>query len=160
MNKDLILIAKFGKPHGIKGNIKLYSFSDDPFKYPFLVDKDENKFFIKLLSQKENFYIINFNDNNSRDLAEELGGLELFTYRSMLPNLGEDEFYHNDLIGMEVFDDNRNHKGNVVAVYNFGAGDIIEIMLVKTQKKEMFPFHQDFIESIDINQKKIIYKFF
>ena len=73
----------------------------------------------------------------------------------MLPDLKEDEFYHTDLIGLEVKNSNGDTIGEVNAMYNFGAGDIIELKL-NEGSLEMLPFTKDYVPTINIKEHYII----
>ncbi len=86
-----------------------------------------------------------------RNAAEALAGTELFVDRSMLPDDGEeDEFYHADLIGLEVRDET-GAIGRVVAVHNFGGGDILDVTLAG-RKGVLIPFTQAAVPEVAITQ--------
>lgn len=156
----LICIAKFGKAHGIKGLIKLISFSDNIFSFPFFVDAENNKYFLKKISQKDGHFIVSFNDNDSRNIAETFQGKELFVARDMLPEVEENEFYYNDLIDLNIFNQENINIAKVIAVHNFGAGDIIEVEFIENGKREYLPFSKEFVVEIDLRQNYLQYNFF
>jgi 16S rRNA processing protein RimM len=162
MNNNLICIAKITKPHGIRGQAKLISYSEIPedvFNYPHLYDENLNEYHLKLNSQKENMFIVTFNDNKSRNLVEEIAGTKLYITRNMLPSSQEEEYYHSDLIDLDVLDSAKETRGKLIAIHNFGAGDIIEINHPEYKDTIFLPFNQEFIIKIDIEKKHIIFDF-
>ena len=105
-------------------------------------------------SQKENISVT-FNEINDRTEAEKLKGQEIFIEKTQLKDLNEDEWYHQDLIGLKVETLEGKKLGIIKAIYNFGAGDILEIKLTNN-KIEMIPFNKDFVLDIILNDKVII----
>ncbi|MEK6733648.1 MAG: ribosome maturation factor RimM [Pseudomonadota bacterium] len=162
MDSKLILIGRLNKPHGIKGQAKLTSYTEEPkniFSYPYLLDEKLNKYIIKFHSQKENNFIISFNDNISRNLAEEISGTNLYITRDMLPKPLDNEYYHADLIGSEILSPEGVKKGKLIAIHNFGAGDILEMQIDDSSKTIFLPFEDEFILRVDITKKFVIFNF-
>lgn len=128
-----VQMAVIGAAHGIKGELRVKSFTGDPLAladYGPLYARDGRKFTIVDIRPGNNVVIVRFKGVNDRTAAEALTNTELFVDRSVLPDEGaEDEFYHADLIGLTVRDDTGAEIGRVTAVQNFGGGDILEIAL-------------------------------
>lgn len=128
-----VLMAVIGAAHGIKGELRVKSFTGDPMAladYGPLFTKDGRKFAIADIRPGGNVVVVRFKGVNDRNTAEALTNTELFVDRSMLPDDGDqDEFYHADLVGLKVRDDTGAEVGRVTAVQNFGGGDILEIAL-------------------------------
>lgn len=126
-----ILVGKFGAPHGVRGEVRLKSFTDDPLAigdYGSLSTGDGSPVEIVSLRPQKAMLVARLKGCDSREAAEKLNGLELFIDRAELPETeDEDEFYLADLIGLEVRDASGEAIGKVMAVENFGAGDIMEI---------------------------------
>ena len=92
---------------------------------------------------------------NDRTLAETMIGTELYAPRGTLPELKDEEtYYEADLLGLKVYDEEKNIVATVSGFYNFGAGDIIEIKV--GQKLEMLPFNKDFVTEVCISEGYII----
>jgi 16S rRNA processing protein RimM len=161
MNSNLICIAKITKPHGIRGQAKLISYADTPydiFEYECLYDQDLNKYKIHCESKlNDSFFIVRVNNINSRNEIEEIAGINLYITKDMLSLTKEDEYYYEDLIGLQVFDSDNILQGHVVAVHNFGAGDLIEISIKNTSM--FLPFNKDFVIKVDLISKSIIFDF-
>lgn len=130
--------------HGIKGQVKIRSFTDDPedlTAYGALTDRQGTKRFkISLHGSTPNGLIATIQGVADRNQAEALKGQELYAERELLPSAEEEEFYPDMLIGLEVRGADGAVLGKIMNLYNFGAGDIVEITLTGTRKKEMYPF--------------------
>ena len=98
-----------------------------------------------------------FFDINSREEAEVLKKKDVFIDSNQLNKLGVENWYHSDLIGLSVETPKGDLIGEIRAIYNFGAGDVIEIKLI-SGKVEMIPFTKDFVIDVKINSKLIIRK--
>ncbi len=162
--KKLICVAVITSAHGIKGSVKIRSFTEYPTdiaNYSPLYGADgTSKYEIKILSENGGVIIAEINGVKSRNDAEMLGGTELFIYRDMLPEAEEDEFYYEDLIGLDVrATDNDRVIGNVTAIYNHGAGDIIEIKLSKSGKTELLAFTKENFPEVFLDEGYILINF-
>ncbi len=163
-----ITIAKVNSVFGIKGEIKLIVYSDNPQKienYSLFNAKGEK---IKItISNKGKSAIGSSSGNpiiiakvegiNDRNAAELLRGQEFFVARSELEELDENEFYYSDLIGMDVIDMNSKKIGKVTNVMEFGAGGIIEINFSEnnSSKIDNFPFKNDFFPEVNLKENFI-----
>lgn len=129
--KNPVLMAQVGAPHGIKGEVRVKSFTGDPLAlgdYGALRTSDGERMKIMRLRQSKNVVIVKFKGINFRDEAEAIRGKELFVDRSALPDdTQEDEFYINDLVGMDVLDTEGKLVGRIHDVPDFGAGTLLEI---------------------------------
>lgn len=124
------MLATIGSPHGIRGEVRVKSFTADPTalaSYGPLTAADGRVFEIERLRPAKGVVIAKFRGVDDRNAAEALNGVELSVERSALPPAEVGEYYHADLIGLEAVDAAGKPLGRVVAVQNFGAGDILEI---------------------------------
>lgn len=153
----MFAIGKFLSTHGLKGGIKLQSFCEIPediFDMNLYL-KNENKIICKKIgnTSKSDIFLAQINGVNSIEQAEQYKNTEVFVKREELEEPEEDEYYINDLIGAKVICDNKT--GIVKDIYNFGAGDSIEIQWDDTKKIESFPFIEQYIKEVDIKNKTI-----
>ncbi len=128
--KSLVVLATIGAAHGIRGEVRVKSFTADPMSladYGPLIAADGRAFEIERLRPAKGVVIAKFRGIDDRNAAEALNGVELSIDRSALPPAQAGEYYHADLIGLEAVDDRGKPIGRVVAVQNFGAGNILEI---------------------------------
>lgn len=122
-DRPVTLAAIIGA-HGVTGEVRLKLFTEDLAPYRSFND---GRLTLKSVRDGSNGAIARFAEITDRNAAEALRGTQLVVPRSSLPPLGEGEYYHVDLIGLSVETDTGTPVGTVVAVENFGAGDIIEI---------------------------------
>ncbi len=135
---DVVLAVIIGA-HGVTGEVRLKVFADD-----LGVHKSFNRggLTLKALRDGPNGAIARFAEVGDRNRAEAMRGTELSVPRSALPVLGEGEYYHCDLIGLAAVSTGGEALGRVVAVENFGAGDVIEIER-DNGKRFMVPMRAD-----------------
>ena len=149
---DLVAVGVIVSAHGIHGKVKIRSFTADPqdiLSYGALLDKTgKRRFDIVINGETQNGLIAHITGIEDRNAAEALRGTELYIHRSALPETQEEEFYYSDLIGLPVQDNGGCAIGKVMAVHNFGAGDIIEISLHSTGKRELYPFTKEIFPEI------------
>ncbi|WP_034491240.1 ribosome maturation factor RimM [Afifella pfennigii] len=129
--RDLLLVAQIGRPHGVKGEVRVKSFTADPLAladYSPLRAEDGRLLEIQALRpDKGDILLARFKGVGERSAAEALNGLALYVPREALPEAGEEEFYHADLIGLEARAPDGEILGRVIAVHDFGAGDVLEV---------------------------------
>jgi 16S rRNA processing protein RimM len=155
-----VCVARIGAAHGLKGEVRLWPFTQDPLairSYGPLETRDgARRFTIESLRAAKDHFIAKLSGVGDRDAAEALNNAELFIPRDRLPPVERDEFYHADLIGLDVVDQSGAQIGTVHALYNFGAGDIIEVMPVGTGQPVMFAFNEITVPKIDLAAKQIV----
>lgn len=149
-----ILIGVVGAPHGIRGEVRVKSFTDDPLaiaSYGPLRPQDGRHALTMtaVRALKDDMVVARFEGIVSREAAAALTGLRLTVDRAALPAAGEDEFYHADLIGLVAVAADGTALGRVGAVVNYGAGDILEIV-AEAGDTLLVAFTAAFVPSIDI----------
>ncbi len=161
--KNPVLMAQIGAPHGIKGEVRVKSFTSDPMAladYGPLFSHDGRKFEISSLRPAKTVLVVRFKGLNWRDEVEKLNRLELFVEREKLPDdSDEDAFYIADLVGMDALNEQGEKLGTVIDVPNFGAGDMLEIKPAKVEGKAAqsyyLPFTRAVAPSIDFANKTL-----
>ncbi|MAW79185.1 MAG: 16S rRNA processing protein RimM [Parvularcula sp.] len=156
-----VCLGAFAGAHGVKGHTKIKTFTETPdgvAAYGPVETEDRARSFtlaiVKVLG--DGFVIASAPEIESREDAEALKGVQLYVDRSALPSPEEDEFYLDDLVGLNVFDEDGAPMGVVKAVYNFGAGDLIELANIPGVKGlRLVPFTKEAVPEIRISQKKI-----
>lgn len=125
-----VQMAVIGAAHGIKGELRVKSFTGDPealADYGPLYAADGRAFEIASIRPAGEVVVVRFKGVSNRTAAEALTGTALFVDRAALPEAEEEEFYHADLVGLAVRDATGAALGTISAVHNFGGGDILEI---------------------------------
>ena len=159
MLKDGIAVGAIASPHGVHGQFKVKLFAervDALVCYGPLQIDDGRSLILEIESVKRNgLVIVSAEGIESRELAEALRGMLLSIPRASLPDLSEDEVYHVDILGADAFHEDGNHIGIVVALYDFGAGEIIEVKPTKGNSV-MLPFSGEFVVSVDIKNRRVV----
>ncbi|MCW2381279.1 16S rRNA processing protein RimM [Sphingobium sp. B2D3B] len=128
MDRPVTLAAVIGA-HGVTGEVRLKLFGDGPesLKRYKSFEAVGRTLTLKTVRDGSNGAVARFAEITDRNAAEALRGVELTVPRSALPPLEPGEYYHVDLIGLSCVAESAEAVGTVVAVENFGAGDVIEI---------------------------------
>ena len=156
--KNLIEIGCFVGVHGIKGEVKLKSFTEIPeniFSFSeIFTESSENPINLKLIRQLKQIFVCKIENVETRTNAENFNGLKLFTSRKSLPKLRDKEFYHSDLLNFEVYNLNKESFGRVISLEDFGAGLLVEVK--KNNKTFYLPMGKNFLKKIDYNKNQVI----
>lgn len=156
--RNPVQLAIVGTAHGIRGEVRVKPFTEDPLAladYGPLYTHDGRPLTIAAIRPAKGVVIVRFDGIADRNAAETLAGEALFVDRSALPaELEEEEFYHADLVGLRVLDEADAEHGTVVAIHNFGAGDILEIRPASGPTR-MIPFTRAAVPAIDFGNGTI-----
>ena len=156
---ERICVARIGAAHGVRGAVKLWTFTEDPLAvkaYGPLSTKDGARSFeFAQLRKAKDHLVATFKGITTRGEAERLNGLELYIAREKLPATEADEYYHADLIGLAAVTTGGEPLGRVVAIHNFGAGDIIEIA-PESGPTLLLPFSNAVVPRIDLATGRVV----
>lgn len=155
-NGDRVVVAQFGAAHGVRGEVRLRSFTEDPLavaSYGPLETRDGRALRISsarpAAGKAPEMLVVTVEGVATRDQAAALGGLELLVPRARLPATETDEYYYADLIGLRAQMKDGSDAGTVVAVRNFGAGDLIEIAPAQGPTF-LVPFTRAVVPEVDV----------
>ena len=155
-----ICIARIGAAHGVRGAVKLWTFTDDPLAvlhYGPLATKDGRRSFeVAQAREAKGHLVATLKGVATREDAERLNGIELYIAREKFPVAGEDEYYHADLIGLAAVNAANEPLGRVIAIHNFGAGDIIEIAPPEGATTMLLPFTNAVVPSVDLAEGRVV----
>ena len=143
---------------GVRGEVRLKSFCADPAAiagYAPLVTEGGRSFGVRLLHPIPGAFAARLTGVATREEAEALKGTRLYAPRDRLPPLAVDEFYHADLIGLDVHDTGGALLGTVRAVLDHGAGDILEIARPGAPDL-LLPFTRAAVPTVDLAQRRIV----
>jgi len=131
----LVFVAQVGAAHGVQGEFKLLSHTDDPLTVleynPLLDERGYPALSITAARAHKGALLVRAEEVPDRTAADRIRGLKLYVDRADLPETEEDEYYITDLIGLSVVDVAGNPVGKVANVDNFGAGDLLDIKPVE-----------------------------
>ena len=154
-----ICVARIGAAHGVRGAVKLWTFTEDPLaveRYGPLMTKDgARQFEIANVRAAKDHLVATFKGVATRNDAEKLNGIELYVLREKLPDTDDDEYYHADLIGLAAVTAANEPLGHVVAIHNFGAGDIIEIA-PPNGTTMLLPFSNAVVPTVDLEGGRVV----
>ena len=154
-----ICIARIGAAHGVRGAVKLWTFTEDPLavkRYGPLSTKDGERQFEVMHAREANGHLVaTLKGVATREDAERLNGIELYIAREKLPATGEGEYYHADLIDLAAVNATGEPLGRVTAIHNFGAGDIIEIAPPHGAAM-LLPFTNAVVPTVDLAGGRVV----
>lgn len=160
MADDLTCVGAIAGAFGVKGEARIKSFCatpEDIAEYsPFVSEDGKRQFKINISRAIKNGFAGRIEGVDNREAVEALKGTRLYVPLSRLPELPDDEFYHSDLIGLDVFDTGGEKLGHIRAVHDHGAGDLLEIFGPGWKSTILLPFTKEAVPTIDIAQKRII----
>ena len=157
---DRICIGAIAGAFGVTGEVRLKSFctnASDIAAYGALSSEDGSRQFrITLTKPVTGGFGARVAGISTREAAEALRGTSLFVDRVRLPSLPDDEFYHADLVGLDVVDTGGEALGKVIAVHNHGAGDILEISSTRHKSALLLPFTKAIVPNVDLKAGRLI----
>lgn len=154
-----ICIARIGAAHGVRGAVKLWTFTEDPLAvkdYGPLTTRDgARQFEVATARAAKDHLVATLKGIATREDAERLNGIELYIARDKLPATDDDEYYHADLIGLAAVNAANEPIGRVHAIHNFGAGDIIEIAPPQGPTL-LLPFTNAVVPTVDLANGHVV----
>jgi 16S rRNA processing protein RimM len=157
---DKIRVARIGAAHGVRGEMKLWSFTQDPAAvadYGPLETAAGKRFEIASMRAAKDHFVVRIEGVTDRDEAAKLCNLDLYVPRDRLPPIDEDDtYYQADLIGLAAVTPEGQALGTVTAMHNFGAGDLIEIATTQGGEPLLLPFTQAIVPEVDIPGRKVV----
>ena len=161
MTKGRVLLGVVAAPHGVRGLVRIRSFTEDPMaiaSYGALSDETGKKQYrVEALSAVKGAVLARIEGVADRTAAEAVRGLRLYVERSALPTTGEQEWYEADLIGLAAVGRDGRDWGKVLAFHDFGAGRTMEVSGgVVSRSSVMLPFTDEVVPEIDVEGGKIV----
>jgi 16S rRNA processing protein RimM len=150
---SMVVMAQIGRAHGLKGEVHAQSFTADPLAltdYGDLTDAKGRVFKIAAMRAQGTGLVLRLAGVTTREAAEALNGVELLLPRDALPETeDDDDFYHTDLIGLNAVSTESETLGKILAVHNFGAGDMLEMRL-NSGKSVFVPFTKAAVPTVSV----------
>lgn len=159
MDDNMICVGAIMGAFGVRGEVRLKSFCADPAAiadYSPLVAEDGTSYEIELTRSVKSGFGSKISGVKSKEAADALRGTRLYARREDLPSLPDDEYYHSDLIGLQVLDTGGAEVGKVTSVQDFGAGDILEIYGKGMKEAALLPFTMANVPTVDLSAGKVI----
>lgn len=155
MPQDRVLLGVVAAPHGVRGLVRIKSFTEDPMAVgaygPLSDESGKKEYRVEILSAARDAVLARIEGVADRTAAEALRGLRLYVDRSALPETGEREWYEADLIGLKAVGTDGRDWGKVIAFHDFGAGSVMEV-----SGGVMLPFTNEAVPEIDVEGGKVL----
>jgi len=156
-----LLMGRIGAAHGIKGEVRILSFTEEPLALknynPFTTNKPGLTIEIETARATTNVLVARLKGVTDRTAAEKLNGVELYVDRNRLPPPDDDDdFYHSDLIGLDARLGDGSVLGKVVAIPNFGASDLIEVRDERSGDTYLYPFTKAVVPHVHVAEGYLV----
>ena len=155
MGPDRVLLGVVAAPHGVRGLVRIKSFTEDPMAVaaygPLSDESGRKEYRVEALSAARGAVLARIEGVADRSAAEALRGLRLYVERQRLPETDEREWYEADLIGLAAVGTDGRDWGKVIAFHDFGAGSMMEV-----SGGAMLPFTDAVVPEIDVPGGKVV----
>jgi 16S rRNA processing protein RimM len=155
-----ILLGRIAAPHGVRGEVLIETYTQDARDIaaygPLETADGARSLEVSVVRVTPKGVVARIGGIGDRTSAEALKGLSLYVDRARLPAAAEGAFYHADLIGLAAEDSQGRPLGTVVAVANYGAGDLLELRLAGKRNTELIPFTEAFVPVVDVAGRRLI----
>ena len=145
---------------GVRGEVRLKSFCADPEAIgdygPLTTEDGTQSFEISDLKPIKAGFSARLAGIRSKEAADGLRGTRLYAPREVLPSLPDDEFYHADLINLDVIDTGGAQVGRIKAILNHGADDLLEVALGRGKGTALVPFTREIVPTVDLATNRVI----
>lgn len=160
MSEDRVCVGAFAGSFGVKGEVRLKSFCAEPDAIadygPLWSEDGARSFTLRLTQPIKTGFAARVEGVATKEQADALRGVRLFADRDALPALPDDEYYHADLIGLEVRDTGGALLGRVKAVLNHGASDLLEITGPGLSEPVLLPFTLEAVPTVDLAAGRLV----
>jgi 16S rRNA processing protein RimM len=157
---ERICVARIGAAHGIKGEVRLWSFTADPAAVadygPLESEDGTQRFEIEAMRPAKDHLVARLSGVGDRDAAERLVNTRLYVARERLPAPEPGEFYHADLIGLRVEGRDGAALATIVGIHDFGAGDLLELRPLGGGGTVLMPFNAQTVPEVDIAGGRVV----
>ena len=155
MPQDRVLLGVVAAPHGVRGLVRIKSFTEDPMAVaaygPLSDESGKKEYRVEALSAARGAVLARIEGVSDRTAAEAIRGLKLYVDRERLPKTGAREWYEADLIGLAAVGKDGRDWGKVAAFHDFGAGSVMEV-----SGGVMVPFNDESVPEIDVEGGKVV----
>ena len=157
---DRVCVGALAGAFGVHGEVRLKSFTSDPEAIadyaPLQTEDGTRSFDLALIRDIKGGFAARLSDVATKEAADALKGARLYVPRDRLPSLPDDEFYHADLIGLDVYDTGGALLGAVTAVHNHGATDLLELRLYGASRSVLLPFTLEAVPTVDLAARRLV----
>jgi len=160
MTDGRICVGAIAGAFGVKGEVRLKSFCADPAAIadyaPLYTEDGAREFKVTITQPIASGFAARLSGIATKEQADGLRGTSLFADRTHLPNLPDDEYYHADLIGLEVVDTGGKVLGRIRSVLNHGAADLLELYGPDLKDTVLVPFTRAVVPTVDLTAGRVV----
>ncbi|MGI9498561.1 MAG: ribosome maturation factor RimM [Geminicoccaceae bacterium] len=160
MSDDRVCVGAIAGAFGVRGEVRLKSFCATPEAIaiygPLSSEDGTAQWDVKITRPVKKGFAAKLSGVMTKEAADALAGTRLYAPRDRLPDLPDEEYYHTDLIGLDVYDTGGNQLGRVKAILNHGAGDLLEIAGKDLKQPVLLPFTQSQVPTVDLKSRRIV----
>jgi 16S rRNA processing protein RimM len=159
VREERVVLGRIVRAHGTRGEVAILAYTarpEDIAAYGVLSASDGSHYTIASARVTAKGVIARLQGVDDRTAAEALKDVELYVERGRLAPAGAGEFYHADLIGSAAVDGEGTAIGKIVAVHNFGAGDILEVAVTASRTTEFVPFSETHVPNVDVGGRRVV----
>lgn len=160
MSQERVCVGAIAGAFGVKGEVRLKSFCAEPEAIadygPLWTEDGVRSFTVQITRPVPEGFAARLGGIATKEQGDALRGVTLWADRDRLPALPDDEFYHADLIGLAVQDTGGKAVGTIRAVYNHGAGDILEIFVPGARQALLLPFTRAVVPTVDLRAGRVV----
>lgn len=160
MSHERVCVGAIAGAFGVKGEVRLKSFCAEPEAIadygPLWTEDGARSFSVQITRPVPEGFAARLGGIATKEQGDALRGVTLWADRDRLPALPDDEFYHADLIGLAVQDTGGKAVGTIRAVYNHGAGDILEIFVPGARQALLLPFTRAVVPTVDLRAGRVV----
>lgn len=157
---DLVVVGVILGAHGVRGDVRIKSFTAEPealFEYaPFLSETGEVLIDPMRARPAKDHFIVTPEKPLQKEEWDKLKSTKLYVPRDVLPKTEADEYYIDDLVGLDVFSGGDTPVGRVKAVLNHGASDLIEVQPTPRGKPVLVPFTLEDVPVVDLGARRLV----
>ncbi|UOA28440.1 ribosome maturation factor RimM [Pseudosulfitobacter sp. DSM 107133] len=158
--EELVCVGAISGAYGVKGEVRIKSFCaapEDIETYSPLTDETgARSFSLAIVHSVKNGFVVRIAEVATKEEADALKGVMLHARRDQLPSLPDDEYYHADLVGLDVVDTGGSALGRVKSVQNHGATDLLEVTLPDSSATVLLPFTLAAVPTVDLAAGRIV----
>ena len=157
---DRVCVGAVTGSFGVRGEARIKSFCADPTAIgdygPLSTEDGNRQFTLTITRPVKGGFAVRLSGVKTKEEADALRGTRLYAPRDALPALPDDEFYHADLIGLSAVDTGGEELGQVHAVLNHGAGDLLELRKRGRKGTVLVPFTLEIVPTVDLATGRIV----
>jgi 16S rRNA processing protein RimM len=159
-NSKRTCVGAIAGAFGVRGEVRIKSFCAEPEAIadysPLSTEDGSREFTVRITRPVTSGFAAILSGIDTREDAEALKGTRLYAPRERLPSLPDNEFYHADLIGLEVVDTGGKRLGTVRAVQDHGAGDFLEVTGPDLKQPALLPFTKEAVPTVDLETGRLV----